>query len=390
MKVLYLTGGFPYPLTSGYLRHYHLIRELAADHEVTLLSLAGARFRSEDVEGVTPFTRGVHTFRTDVGSGKLGTKIVRRLRRAVIGSDSVDSMGRTVRELTRREVFDVVVTGKQTVGALQEDLRHPIVADLCDATSHRIRRAIEYSGPVRRVILERRIERVSRQEQTLAARAAHTLFISARDRDDLSLPRHIPTTIVPNGIDLQYWARSQRELGHRTIVFTGAMDYRPNTDAALYLIRTVFPEVLREMPGTELLIVGRDPTPALRKAGEQPGVTVTGFVDDVRPYLERATVFAAPIRVGSGMQNKVLEALAMEVPVVASALAADGLRTEGGDHPPLDIADDLPTFVRRLCAVLKRTTRSPHHEGREFVARHYTWESSGQTLDRVLRAAVAG
>jgi len=118
------------------------------------------------------------------------------------------------------------------------------------------------------------------------------------------------------------------------------MHYAPNVDAAFHLIRDVFPVVRVEIPDAQLHIVGRDPTPELRAAQNVPGVTIIGFVEDVRPWLEGATVFASPIRFGAGIQNKVLEAMAMELPVVASTVAADGLRTNEGTMPPVDIADD--------------------------------------------------
>src|SRR5206468_215326 len=138
-----------------------------------------------------------------------------------------------------------------------------------------------------------------------------------------------------------------------------AMEYPPNTDAALYLIEEILPLVQRTVPAAQALIVGRDPPARLRSAGQRPGVTVTGFVDDVRPYLERATVFAAPLRFGAGIQNKVLEAMAMEVPVVASPLAADGLRTEDGAQPPLDVARTTEEFADRIARRLLEAQRDP-------------------------------
>jgi glycosyltransferase involved in cell wall biosynthesis len=120
-------------------------------------------------------------------------------------------------------------------------------------------------------------------------------------------------------------------------------------------------------------------------------VTVTGFVDDVRPYLEDATVFAAPLRFGAGIQNKVLEALAMEIPVVASPLAADGLRTAEGHTPPAQIAQSTPAFadliIRRLNG--RDADPAPDATARRYVEAHFVWRRSGEKLERVLQS-VAG
>jgi glycosyltransferase involved in cell wall biosynthesis len=170
------------------------------------------------------------------------------------------------------------------------------------------------------------------------------------------------------------------------------MDYPPNVDAAVHLAREIFPAVRAARPGTRLLLVGRDPTPAVVALGDDPGVTVTGFVDDVRPYLDRAAVFVAPLRFGAGIQNKVLEALAMEVPVVATPLAAAGLRADGAPPPPLVVADDDGTMVARVVELLDRAAADglPHREGRAFVEGHFGWAAAGARLEEVVAAAAAG
>jgi glycosyltransferase involved in cell wall biosynthesis len=169
------------------------------------------------------------------------------------------------------------------------------------------------------------------------------------------------------------------------------MDYGPNADTALHLLQAVLPRVRAEVPDVRLLLVGRDPGPALREAAARTdGVTLTGTVPDVRPFLEEVSVFAAPLRVGAGIQNKVLEALAMEVPVVASSLAAGGLRTPEGDAPPLVEADGPEATAAELVAALRRadTDPTPAAAGRRFVADHFSWRRSGRLVAEALEAAV--
>ena len=185
-----------------------------------------------------------------------------------------------------------------------------------------------------------------RIEARIVRRAAHVMFASERDRLLIMGAATTPeASIVPNGVDLAFWRRTALTLGRDRIVFTGAMHYPPNVDAALVLANQVLPLVRRRLPEVSLDIVGRDPAPALLAIADRPGVRVTGYVPDVRPYLDGASVFAAPLRFGAGIQNKLLEALAMEVPVVASTLAIDGLRV-GREAPPAAVADDPSTHGR--------------------------------------------
>jgi glycosyltransferase involved in cell wall biosynthesis len=168
------------------------------------------------------------------------------------------------------------------------------------------------------------------------------------------------------------------------------MDYAPNVDAAVRLVTAILPLVQAEFPTARVAIVGRDPSAEVTALGARPGVTVTGFVDDVRPYLDAAAVFAAPIRFGAGIQNKVLEAMAMEVPVVASPLAADGLRTEDGQVPPIEIARGPEAAAARIVEGLRAAAdgRPPAAEARDYVAEHFVWSRSADRVEALLEDAV--
>ena len=358
-----MTNGFPYPLTSGYLRHYFLIRELSEHHEISLFSIVGADFGKADSDALTPYTKRIRTFPSSNRSNSRARKIRDRL--SVLGpggraDGAVHGLGREAADLARRERFDAVLfSGKRTFPALSFLPGLPIVADVCDTASARVRGEMRFTTPLRIPALALQYAEFKRAERGLSRRGSVLLFASARDRDLLLAdvrgkgldPRAL---VAPNGVDVEYWHRTSPSLGAGRVVFTGKMNYPPNEDAALLLIRKVMPIVRRSFPAAELLVVGRDPTDRLRREGQAPGVTVTGFVDDVRPYLDTAAVFAAPLRFGAGIQNKVLEAMAMEIPVVASPLAAGGLRTGDGKTPPLVVAhssgDLAGSIVERLAA----------------------------------------
>ena len=391
MRLLYITNGFPFPLTSGYLRHYFLLRELSARHQVTLLSLAGPEFEPAHAAALEPYTVRVEAF----GGRRLSLpgKVRRRVRTLAVGS--ADGPVAAMRDVAATLVLDgavdaAVFSGKGTFPVLAALGDLPVVVDLCDATSSRLRGGIRYEEPRRipAVLLE--YASVRQVERKLVLRGDQLLFASARDRDALlggPAPRAV---VVPNGVDLDAWTRTTPELGRDEVVFTGKMSFPPNEHAAHHLATEVMPLVRETVPTAHLSIVGRDPTPRLRRIEGAPGVTVTGFVPDVRPYLERASVFAAPLHFGAGIQNKVLEAMAMAVPVVASSVAAAGLRTGDGVEPPVTVADDPATTAAAVVERLRAAADGapPDHAGRRYVEDHFVWRGSAALVERALGAAV--
>jgi glycosyltransferase involved in cell wall biosynthesis len=392
MRLLYITNGFPWPLTTGYLRHYFLIRQLAAaGHGVTLLSVVGADHRPEDRHPLEPFTEQLITFPSlDRSSRRLG-KAARRLT----GEPAARAMAGAIEQLVAGARYDACVfSGRRTAAALAAlPAGLPVVADLCDATSARLRTELRTGSRWRAPLTLIDLVQVRGVERSVAATAAHLLFASERDRDAV-LPAHHPararTTVLPNGVDVDFWTRRSSALGE-AVVFTGTMSYPPNEDAALHLLTAVVPAVRRDEPGVPVLIVGRDPVPRLlAEAGAMPKVTVTGFVDDVRPWLERAAVLAAPLRQGAGIQNKVLEAMAMGVPVVASPLASEGLRMERTGDPPVTVvdgADMAAAVVERIRAA--RAGAPPDDRGRAYVTEHFSWAHSGDLLEEALQQVIA-
>lgn len=395
MRVLYVTEGFPYPLTSGNLRHYHLIRGLSERHDIHLVSAVGQSHLPEHVDGMRAFCSEIDTFRSTAGSSLL-RKVSSSARDLVVAGGSsaaARAMASSVAEPLARGAYDIVVlTGRITAPVLDIAGRTPVVVDLCDAAVPRLRAALRYSTPSQRALVRIQLRRVERAETRMIAGGSHLLFASARDRestlrDVVAAP---PATILPNGVDLEFWHRTQPLLGG-DVVFSGAMQYPPNDDAARFLLGTVMPRVWKAEPELRLRIIGINPSRALLRAAQgEPRVTVTGFVEDVRPHLEYGAVYAAPLRFASGIQNKLLEAMAMELPIVTSEQGANGLRGEHADDLPLVVAEGADEFESEILAAVDRARRDPepYRAGRDFVAEHFTWTEAIATLERVLDATV--
>ena len=385
MNVLYLTAEVPFPLTSGYLRHFHFLGGLSRDHAITHMSLTRrAAVPPEARRALAPFVERVVIFGAGAppGAGRLRRSL--RLRRAAF-----ELRGAVAAHLEAGTTDVAFLSGKDTFPALRSLDRAPLVVDVCDAASLRLRGELALASRGLAPLRAMRLAEIARVERRLAARTPHLLFASERDRAALRAARG---TVVPNGVDLAYWRRRAAPAAQATVALSGVMAYRPNHDAALRLLDGVMPRVRERVPQARALLAGRDPLPALRAAaGRRPDTALTGTCPDLRPHLEAAAVYCAPLRFASGIQNKLLEALAMELPVVTTEVAAAGLRVHG-EEPPLVIADD----DERLAAAVADLLGDPAARarlgaaGRRYVERHYSWERSVSLVDAALRAAAEG
>ncbi len=202
----------------------------------------------------------------------------------------------------------------------------------------------------------------------------------------LNIP--VPCEVIPNGVDITYFKRnSQRTRNSSAIVFLGRMDYFPNIDGVLYFVEKIFPSIRQSLPEVELRIVGSNPARKVRRLAELPGVSVTGHVPDVRPYLLDAAVSIAPLRIARGVQNKILESMAMGIPVVATPEAAKGVQAIPGQD--LLVAETPEGFASQVLEVLRnmQLREDLSRAGRQHVENVYTWARSMGVLDHVLESA---
>ncbi len=386
-RVLYVTAAFPFPLHSGYLRHHHLLRHLSQDHHLHLVSLAGPGFEDGHIAGVDHFVDRVDVVRRNANGRN------HKLRR-LLDPGRLDDTTRRLVDLVDREIragaVDVIVlTGKETAPVLDAAAdRVPVVADLCDATSSRIGQEMVLAGSVRRMGLRVRRHRMRRIERQLIERAQALTIASERDRvslHDEGAPERVRRAVVlPNGIDLRYWHRGTDHLG-ASVVFCGNLAYSPNADAARHLVLDVMPRVWAQRPDVEVRLVGVGASSELMKTLGGRRVTFTGAVDDVRPHLEDGAVFVAPLRIATGIQNKLLEAMAMEVPVVTTSVGAAGVAVDGA--PPVTVADTVDQLAAAVLRATAAPSAVPHHAARRWVAERFDWTVSARAMADAIASA---
>jgi glycosyltransferase involved in cell wall biosynthesis len=195
-------------------------------------------------------------------------------------------------------------------------------------------------------------------------------------------------SVVPNGVDTEQFQPGPEAAGPPHLVFTGAMGWQPNAEAMIYFCREILPAVRAHFPDVQLSIVGLQPPAEVVALGQQPNIHVTGFVPDVRPYIAEATVYIAPLKLGSGTRLKILEAMAMGKAVISTTIGAEGLEVTDGRH--LLIADSAADFASRICELLADPGRRQAlgQAGRALVEACYDWRAVAASLDGVYRQVV--
>jgi glycosyltransferase involved in cell wall biosynthesis len=251
------------------------------------------------------------------------------------------------------------------------------------------RRADNERSVLRRCYLRREVSKLRREERRVCPRVDLNIAVSRLDAERLQeIAGPIPTAVVENGVDVDYFHPVESDT-RRELVFAGSLGTYPNRDAVTFLLSEIWPALQAAAPDYRVTVVGPDPTPTMLAAARDPRVAVTGVVPDVRPYMARAAVYVCPMRVGGGTRLKVLDALAMEKPLVATALAVEGLDLiEERHYLRAETAAEFVAQIRRLegDAQLRRALG---RAGRA-LARRYSWDVIGERLRRAYAGASRG
>ncbi len=394
MKILYVMPNILHPTVRGELRHYYLLKCLAMEHEITLVALNRKDVPPEVLDELRQRTRllvrvGTPAPSEPTGSGLAGilARLRWKVRKTRLFRRDLAEMKQRVERLLHGGGFDVLLlAGSDLYRIAESNPDAPMVVDWCDTDSPRLRRALRHASPLEWPLRFLHYSHIHRIERRVFRKLRHVTFISRRDRDAATAAVH-KGTVIPNGCDLDYWTRGNAPRRER-IVFSGVMDYAPNADAARYLLSTIAPLVREQIPHVEFVIAGHNPSPeVLALARKSEGVVVTGTVPDLRPYLESAAVFVAPLRFASGMQNKIIEAMAMELPVVTTPVVAEGFSDGGPDEPPLLVGEQPRELAAHLTTVVRDPLKASRlgAAGRRYVRRHCDWGRSARMLDCLCR-----
>ncbi len=367
------------------MRVYQLARQLSARHHVTLLTYAGGNATGEDrrhaswfeAAEVVPKPRA-HRFKRRAQLASVLTP-----RSYHLGNLRSGEMRRAIGRLLHGRSFDLVQVESSQMAAMIPESDAPVVLDEHNVEFMLLARiARTEPGLARRWFGRLEAIKARREEVAAWSRADGVVFTSA---SDLSVMHRIDpgkrARVVANGVDVDHFTPSAEPVDPSVIVFTGSINYRPNTDAVDYFNRQVFPSVRRLRPSARFIVVGQG-APSWLLQNAPAGVEFTGQVEDVRPYLARASVVVAPLRSGSGTRLKILEALAMAKPVVTTAIGCEGLAVGDGEH--VCVADEPELFAERIVGLMSDGEFAAElgNRGRELVVRDYSWGVAGRRLEQ--------
>jgi sugar transferase (PEP-CTERM/EpsH1 system associated) len=396
MRILLLTPQRPYPPHQGTtLRNFNLIKELAKRHPVSVLTFLEPDQNPNDAGPLDDLCAWMETLPVPQRNTSL------RLRQMLTTSRPDMSwrlwspkLDQRLAERLHREQFDVVeIEGIEmapylpTIEAAQP--RPLIIYDAHNAEWILQQRAFQadIKNPRRWAAAAYswvQWHRLRRYEAQLLQRVDHTVAMSAPDKVALrDVAPDAPITVVPNGVDLDAYLHYRGPSIQHDLVFIGKMDFRPNIDAVLWFAQEVLPLIQKQRPQTTFAIVGQRPHPRLDALRDNPTITITGYVDEVHPYIAGATVYIIPLRVGGGTRLKVLEAMAMQKPIVSTTVGAEGFPVVNGKE--LILADTPSKFAREVLRLLESPTLRAKLAlaGQSFARAGYGWDRLVPQLEKI-------
>jgi polysaccharide biosynthesis protein PslH len=400
MKIAFVV---PYVPNKIRTRPYNLILQLSAlGHDIDVFTVGNGESDRVDVESLRSKCRNVYFYHQPLWRSLLNSGL------AVLSDKPLQSVYSLQPELVKR----LKTINRDRLNNFQYDVVHvehlrgsaygvylkshlpslPLVWDSVDCISHLFQQASGQSrGFFGKLITRFELSRTRKAEGNLVCNFDHVLVTSSTDKNALldlvtNGKKPSPISVVPNGVDLDYFHFNPdipREAA--TIVFSGKMSYHANISMATFLVSEIMPRVWKAHPKTKLYIVGKDPSLDIKKMEKNPLITVTGTVEDIRPFLWRATVSVVPLLYGAGIQNKILEAMATGTPVITTSRALTALQV----HPGKDllVANDAESFAREILHLIddKNLNRAIGHSGLTYVRSKHNWTSAASQVADIYR-----
>ncbi|WP_210394993.1 TIGR03087 family PEP-CTERM/XrtA system glycosyltransferase [Motiliproteus sediminis] len=394
MNILYVCHRFPYPpKRGGKIRPFNMIRHLTEQgHRVWVCSLVRNEQEAEETVGIEQFCEAA--FMAAVDNKVQTARMVARLPLTTpssMGYFYSAKLQRHINTLLKQEAFDLIFVHCSSVAQYVTDVTGiPKILDFGDMDSQKWLSYVSHKPFPLNLGYWLEGTKLEAEEKRLARQFDLCTCTTRAEWQTLKdYATGVDTDWFPNGVDSSFFAPDGGDYDPHAISFIGRMDYYPNQQCMLSFCRDTLPLIQQQDPEAKLFIVGADPSKEIQALGELPGVTVTGSVDDVRPYVRRTAAMVAPLTIARGTQNKILEAMAMGVPVVTSTAAAGGIDAVPGDHflqadSPQATAAALLQLMQNACERQRLA-----EAGRERVLEHHNWAASMRRLDAIIAKCVS-
>lgn len=384
MKIFVLLPRFPFPLEKGdKLRAFNQIKYLSEKHEIHLCAINDTKLRDSDLQALNPYCASIHV--VNINRFQILISILRAFFNGnplQVGYFFNPGAKKTIRRLLNEIQPDHVYCQLIRVAEYVKDQPIGKTLDFQDVFSKGIERRCQTAPFFLKPILRFEYKRLIRYERNIFDYFDNKTIISIPDRDLIPHPDREKIHVIINGVDTDFFTPMDRPKEY-DIVFTGNMGYPPNVNAAEYLAREILPLVREKRPDTRVLLAGATPHTNVQ-ALKNDHVTVTGWVEDIRECYSKARLFIAPMRIGTGLQNKLLEAMSMKIPSITSPLANQALNAVEGEE--ILVGKDAPEFARLILEVLdnKDLSEKMAENAYQFIQRNYNWAAATSKLERIM------
>ncbi|BBM84815.1 TIGR03087 family PEP-CTERM/XrtA system glycosyltransferase [Candidatus Uabimicrobium amorphum] len=386
MKILFIAHRIPFPPNKGEkIRTFHQLRYLNNKHDVFLCFIVddkrdlGYTACLNDYCNKMVFTF-ISTFYNKCKALLMSLFSQKPLTLRFFYSKTLQQR---VHQILTEEQFDLVIASCSSVAQYIPQSFKPKVMDLIDIDSDKWLQYAQFTSFPKRKIYQQEAKRMAKYEKHLLDTWERCYVISPQEAQIVDGEKRLH--VLANGVDLDYFDNLYENRGC-DIVFVGTMNYFPNVDAMIYFCNEIWPYVVKKHPKVKLYIVGRDPSPCISEL-RSDNIIVTGAVEDIRLYLQKAKLAIAPIRIARGVQNKVLEYIACGLPCVISPQAAEGIDLSNLDSG-IWIENNATTFAQRINSCLEENIEIPTTR-REIFAQKYSWETHLANWEKDLLEIVA-
>ena len=385
-KLVFLTSRFPFPLDKGdKLRAYHQLRELSKHCEIHLISLSKEKVLPSQRDQLEKYCASVTIYSISAFHSFLG--LVWALFRGkpfqvglFFHRGIKNKVSAQLKTIQPDHIYCQLIRVAEYV---KDEFHIHKTIDFMDVLSKGIERRIATSPFYLKRLLEIEAERLKIYENIIFEYFDTHTIISAQDQELIYHTQREQIGIIPNGIDTEYFSPNETIAQPYTFLFNGNMQYQPNVTSAIYIVEKIMPLVWQKHPLATLLISGTSPTPEVKSLASER-VTVTGWMDDIRDAYNQALIFIAPMHIGTGLQNKLLEAMAMNLPCVTSKLANNALKAVHNET--ILIGKSKEEYAELMCHLIENeeTRTRLGIAGKEFVTHNFNWESTVNQLRQLM------
>lgn len=387
MKILHVMPYSPVPPTfGGALRIYHLLAQMIKRHNVTIAAYGTQKDYQLLTQHFGKLVREIHLIPPHPWTQhhrRIGQSYALLTKQSFFHLITYTlDMQQLINRLLQWNDYDVVQSEFAVMGAFQYETDAVKILDAHNVEYDNFRRIGATTSSLLRRMYYHREYKTFFAEEIKACKKSDAIFVtSPRDKAilDNDVP-DIPKYVIPNGVDTEYFSPKETAVEPFSLVFTGMMGYVPNYDGMLYFLDEIFPLILKQIPETKIYIVGSQPPKKLLQRASH-NIIITGYVDDVRPYIRQSCVYVVPLRMGGGTRLKIAEAMAVSKPIVSTSIGCEGIDVQDGES--LMIRDEPVSFAQAVVELLRDKQKRERlaARGYEIARTYYDWSLIGQKME---------